>query len=91
LAAAEAWRRSSCPCSRAAAATGLRIDRELAVLCDALEDAWSCIERRFDGPQSQQDARTKLAGIIVMLARSRPVERDQLRNGAIQMMERFFE
>jgi hypothetical protein len=25
------------------------------------------------------------------LARSRPVERDQLCNGAIQMMERFFE
>jgi hypothetical protein len=40
---------------------------------------------------SSSHARTKLAGIIVMLARSRPVERDQLRNDAIQMMERFFE
>ncbi len=64
---------------------------ELDVLCEALEDAWSYIEGRFDGQRSQEIGRTKLAGIIVMLARSGPVERERLTNDAIQMMERFLE
>lgn len=64
---------------------------ELAILCDALEDAWSFIDGCFDDDLAKQDARTKLAGIIVMLARSGMSEREQLRNAAIQMMERFFD
>jgi len=64
---------------------------ELTVLCDALEEAWSFIEGYFDGEQVRDNARTKLAGVIVMLARSGTLEREQLRNDAIQMMERFLE
>ena len=64
---------------------------ELPVLCDALEDSWSFIEGYFDGQQARDHARMKLAGIIVMLARNGILERKQLRNDAIRMMERFLE
>jgi hypothetical protein len=64
---------------------------ELAGLCEVLEDAWSRLEAHFDGEVAKQEGRTKLAGIIVMLARGRTLEPEQLRNDAIQTMERFLE
>jgi hypothetical protein len=44
-----------------------------------------------DDDLSKQDARTKLAGSIVMLARGGTLEPEQLRNDGIQTMERFLE
>ena len=64
---------------------------ELTVLCAALEDACSFIEPYFDGEDARENGRMRLAGIIVMLARSGTLEREQLRNDAIQMMERSLE
>ena len=59
---------------------------ERTVLCAALEDAWSSIMSRYNDAQSSENARIRLAGFIVLLARSGLSDRAALSNAAIQMM-----
>jgi hypothetical protein len=64
---------------------------ELVVLCAALEDSWSSVRTWFADEQSRQDARVKLAGMILLLARSGLAEPEALKNAAIEMMRCQFE
>ena len=60
---------------------------QLTAIAGSFEHAWGFVEGCFDDDTSRQNARSKLAVIVIGLARTGMLERGRLRDAAILMME----
>ena len=59
-----------------------------AIIEEAFEAAWAEVESRFIGEEDRKYARTKLAGIIQMIARQKIVSAYHLTNAALVVFGR---
>ena len=59
-----------------------------AIIEEAFEVAWAEVENRFIGEEDRNYARTKLAGILSMIARQQIGSSHQLRDAAVAVFER---
>ena len=58
----------------------------LTVMFQAFDEAWQAIEPRFVGDAAREEARLKLAGMILLLARDNSRDAQQLQRAAVNLM-----
>ncbi len=62
---------------------------QLNAVAGGFEDAWGIVEGCLDDDTTRQNARSKLAVIVIGLARTGMLGRERLRDAAILMMEPY--
>jgi hypothetical protein len=61
---------------------------KLAVVSEAFEQAWREIQVGYASDATRKEARVRLAGIILMLARDKPLDAERLKSAALKVMSR---
>jgi hypothetical protein len=61
------------------------------VVVEAFEAAWAEVKSRFEGEEERKYARTKLAGIMRMIARQEIVDCQHLTDAALVVFERHLD
>ena len=65
--------------------------QQRAVVAAAFEAAWAEVKGRFEGEDQRKYARTKLAGIVRMIARQEIVDRQHLTDAALLVFGRHLD